>query len=182
MDFTCTETLKYPLPLVWATLRDRLPEIAEMLDDIEYVKVDKRSKKDTKSIHVISTWQADPPLPAFLKGFITPDMLRWTDDAVWKNDTTTCDFAIITHYKVEDIYCAGHIQCEEISKGKGTRITYSGILTIKKTSRSSIFMTGFIIKGIEALASHLIAHNFSKTARVLEETIQADKKNDRPGI
>ena len=175
MDFNCTETLKYPLSIVWPTLRDRLPEIAEMLDDIEYVKVDKRVKKAAKSVHVISTRRADPPLPAFLKGFIKPDMLIWTDDAVWENDTTTCHFNIVTHYKVEDIYCVGTIRCEESAKGKSTRIIYSGILTIRKTPRSSIFMTGFIIKGIEALASHLIGHNFAKVIKTLDKTIRSEK-------
>jgi hypothetical protein len=175
MDFKCIDTLKHPLPVVWATMRDRLPEIAAMQDDIEYVKVQKRTKKDTRSVHVISSWKTDPPLPAFLKGFIKPDMLIWTDDAVWENDSTTCHFNIITNYQVEDIHCIGTIKFEEAAKGKSTRITYSGVLTIKKTARSSIFMTGFIIKGIEAVASHLIEHNFAKVVKTLDETIKAEK-------
>jgi len=102
-------------------------------------------------------------------------MLIWTDDAVWENDSTTCHFNIITNYQVEDIHCIGTIKFEEAAKGKSTRITYSGVLTIKKTARSSIFMTGFIIKGIEAVASHLIEHNFAKVVKTLDETIKAEK-------
>ena len=175
MEFKCTETLKYPLTTVWPTMRDRLPDIAAMQDDIEYVKVQSRTKKGKESVHVISTWRADPPLPAFLKGFIKPDMLIWTDDAVWENDTTTCHFTIITNYKVEDIQCVGTIRFEEAAKGRSTKIIYSGTLTIQKTARSSIFMTGFIIKGIEAVASHLIENNFAKVVKTLTETIQSDK-------
>ena len=171
MDFKCTETVKYPLPLAWETLRDHLPEIAASQDDIKYVKVKKRDKKDPQAHHVISTWQADPPLPSFLKSFIKPDMLIWTDDAVWDNEKYICSFDIKTNYKVEDIHCIGNIKMEAVDKGKGTRIVYSGTLTIKKTAHSSIFMTGFIITGIEAVASRLISHNFSKTVKVLEARI-----------
>jgi hypothetical protein len=137
-------------------------------------KVDKRAKKSPNSVHVISTWKADPPLPSFLKGFIKPGMLIWTDDAVWANDETTCHFNIRTHYQVEDIYCEGIIQCQAAG-AKATKITYSGKLTIKRTSKSSIFMTGFIIRGIEALAGTIIERNFTKTVKGLEAFIKKNK-------
>ena len=174
MDFHCTETLKYPLPLVWETLRDHLPDVAAAQDDIEYVKVEKRSVKKPNSAHVISTWKSDPPLPSFIKGFIKPDMLIWTDDAVWDNDGHICNFNIITHYKVEDITCVGSIKLEAAG-AKSTRIIYSGVFTIRKTSKSSVFMTGFIIKGIENIASTLIGNNFSKVVKALGEDIKSGK-------
>jgi hypothetical protein len=152
-------------------LRDRLPEIAAGQDDIEYVKVTKRDKKDPNSHHVISTWRAAPPLPSFLKGFIKPDMLIWVDDAVWDNEATTCYFAISPNYKVEDIKCTGTIRFEKADRGKSTRVTYSGTLTIERTARSSIFMTGLIIRGIEAVASKLIEHNFAKVVHALDRAI-----------
>jgi hypothetical protein len=174
MDFNCIETIKYPLATVWETMRDHLPEIAALQDDIEYVKVDKRVKKKPDSVHVISTWKADPPLPSFLKGFIKPEMLIWTDDAVWDNENFICHFDIATHYKIEDITCVGSIKFDPAGT-KSTKITYSGILTIKKTPKSSIFMTGFIIKGIEAVAAPLIARNFSKVVKALADTIKSQK-------
>ena len=174
MNFKCIETLKHPSPLVWATLRDQLPEIAELQDDIEYVHVEKRTQKPAGTTHVVSTWRADPPVPAFLKGFIKPDMLIWTDDAIWTDVDTTCRFNIITHYKVEDIRCVGTIAVEPEGK-KSTRIIYSGTLTIKKTPKSSIFMTGLIIRGIEAVASKIIEHNFDKVAKTLDKMIKGKK-------
>ena len=174
MEFKCVDTVKYPLAEAWATMRDQLPEIAAQQDDIAYVKVVKRDKKNTKSVHVVSTWCADPPLPSFLKGFIKPDMLIWTDDALWENEATTCHFNITPNYKVEDIHCAGTILFESAG-AKSTRITYSGELTIKKTSRSSIFMSGLIITGIEALAGKLIEKNFDKLIDMLSATIKSQK-------
>ena len=174
MDFKNVQTLKYPAPLVWATMRDHLPHIVSAQDDMDYVQVEKRSNKKPNAVHIISTWKADPPLPGFLKNFIKPDMLVWTDDAVWDNDTTTCTFDITTHYKVEDIDCTGTIQVEAAGS-KSSKITYSGVLTISKTERSSIFLSGFIIRGIESLASTLIAHNFGKVVKALGETIAKKK-------
>jgi hypothetical protein len=170
MDFKCTETLKHPLAQVWATTRDHLPRVAAKQDDIAYVKVKKRDTKDPRSVHVISTWRADPPLPGFLKGFIKPDMLVWTDDAVWDNEEHVCRFHILPDYQVEDIRCAGTIQFEKVT-ARSTRVIYSGVLTIARTAKSSIFMTGFVIRGIEALASRLIEHNFAKLIKTLDETI-----------
>jgi len=174
MNFKCVETLKHSSLIVWTALRDRLPEMAEQQDDIEYVHVEKRVQKAPGTTHVISTWRADPPLPGFLKGFIKPDMLVWTDDAIWTDEDTICRFTIITHYKIEDIRCVGTIAVESTGS-KSTRITYSGVLTIKKTPQSSIFMTSFIIKGIEAVASKIIEHNFDKLAKTLDKTIKAGK-------
>lgn len=174
MKFKCIDNVKYPIAQVWATMRDQLPEIAAQQDDISYVKVGKRDKKSPKSVHVISTWCADPPLPSFLKGFIKPDMLIWTDDAVWNNESHTCHFNIITNYKVEDIRCVGTIAFEAEGT-KSTVITYSGELTIKKTPKSSIFMTGFIIKGIEGVASKVIENNFEKVVKGVIATIKAQK-------
>ena len=175
MEFKCTETVKFPLPLVWSTMRDRLPEIAAQQDDIEYVRVEKRTKKTTASVHVISTWKSDPPLPSFLKSFIKADMLIWTDDAIWDNDETTCHFTIITHYKVENIQCVGTIECKSSAAGKSTKIVYSGTLSITKTPKSSIFMTGFVIKGIEAVASSLIETNFAKVIKAITQAIKEEK-------
>ena len=174
MEFKNIQTAKYPLSTVWPILRDHLPEIVSAQDDIEYVKVEKRSKKAPDSVHVISTWKADPPLPSFLKSVIKPDMLIWTDDAVWSNADTTCRFTIKTRYQLENIHCEASIQCEAAG-AKSTKITYSGVLTIERTPRSSIFMTGFIIRGIEALAGTLIERNFSKTVKSLEAYIREQK-------
>ncbi|MCW3127772.1 MAG: hypothetical protein JWO03_3430 [Bacteroidetes bacterium] len=174
MDFKCSETLKYPLALTWETMRDYLPDIAMLQDDIEFVRIERRTKK-AKSLHVVSTWKSDPPLPSFLKGVIKPEMLIWTDDATWDNENHVCHFNIITHYKVEDITCVGTIEFEDAAKGKNTKITYSGVFTIAKTAKSSMFMTGFVIRGIEALAGTLIAKNFAKAVKALGDTIKAQK-------
>ena len=175
MDFECISIVKYPLPVVWETMRDQLPELVSQQDDIDYIKVQKRAKKGTKSVHVISEWKADPPLPSLIKGFIKPDMLVWIDDADWNNEEHICHFTITPHYQVEEIHCVASIKFEQEAKGKSTKIIYSGTLTIARTSRSSIFMTGIIIKGIEAVASKLIEHNFSKVVKTLDETIKGSK-------
>lgn len=174
MDFNCIETVKYPLATAWETMRDHLPQIAAMQEDIEYVKVEKRAKKKPDAVHVISTWKSDPNLPSFLKSFIKPEMLIWTDDAVWDNENFICHFDIATHYKVENITCVGSIKFDPAGT-KSTKITYSGIFTIAKTPKSSIFMTGFVIRGIEAVAGTLISANFSKVVKALAGTIKSQK-------
>ena len=175
MDFKCSETLQYPLPLVWERMRDHLTDIATQQDDIAYARVEKRIKKKPNAVHVISTWQADPPLPSFIKGFIRPEMLIWTDDSRWDNDTYITYFHIATHYKVESITCLGTIRFEPQARGKNTKIIFSGILTIAKTSRSSIFLTGFVIRAIEAIAGKLIVSNFVKVIKAVGETLPAAK-------
>jgi hypothetical protein len=151
MKFKCVETVRHPLPQVWAAMRDHLPDIAAAQDDIAYVKVEKRNTKDPKATHVLSTWCADPPIPGFLKSFIKPDMLIWTDDATWYNDETLCHFNITPNYQVEEIHCQGQIAFAA-DGAKTTIVTYSGELTIRNTERSSIFIeTNFdkVVKGAE---------------------------------
>ena len=175
MDFKCKESLNYPIELVWTTFRDHLPEISAQQDDIEYVKVEKRVKKKPDAIHVVSLWKSNPSIPGFIKKVITPDLLIWTDTAIWDNEEHICHFTIDTHYKIEDVKCEGTIHFESTSAGKHTRITYSGQLTIEKTPRSSIFMTGFVIKAIEAFAERMIETNFSKVVKSCEERLKSMK-------
>jgi hypothetical protein len=152
-------------------MRDHLPEIISKQEDIEYIKVGKRIKH-AHTEEVTSTWKAAPQLPAFLKNFIKPDMLIWTEVAVWNNDEHVCDFTIDSHYKIEHIHCVGQIAFETAGKNK-TRIIYSGDFRISKTAKSSIFMTQLIIKGIESVAGKVIAHNFAKVGKGLQEAIGA---------
>ncbi|MGY2437948.1 hypothetical protein ACW4FQ_32945, partial [Escherichia coli] len=93
--------------------------VASQQDDIEYVKVEQR-KKTTKAVHVISTWKSNPAVPSLIKNFIKDDMLIWTDDATWDNESTTCHFTITPHYKVEDIRCTGTIRFEAAAGGRHT--------------------------------------------------------------
>jgi hypothetical protein len=175
MKFNTNQILKYPPATVWAAMRDQMHAIVASQNDMDYVRIDQRIQKTPKILHILSTWKADPPLPAFLKSFIKPDMLVWNDDALWDNEKHICDFKIKTHYQVEDIYCTGHITLEAMAGGKSTRIHYSGELTIKKTPRSSIFMTGLVIRGIESVASTLIENNFSKVVKGLGEAIKEQR-------
>ena len=172
MEFHSVQTVKHPLPTVWATMRDQLPEIASQQADIDYVKVEKRSKKGTTSVHVLSTWKSNPPLPSMIKNFIKPEMLIWTDDALWDNASTICQFTITTHYKVEEIACTGSI-IFEAAGSKSTKITYSGAFTITKTKKSSIFMTGLVIKGIETVARTIIENNFNRVVKAMVANIEA---------
>jgi hypothetical protein len=175
MHFKNVLTIKHPQAIVWATIRDHLPDIVARQEDIEYVKVIKKEKRPPHALRVVSQWKANPPLPQFLKKFIKPDMMIWTDDAIWDDDAGVCSFTIKAHYDVEDINSVGMIEFKPMAGGKSTRITYSGSLTIQRTSRSSVFMTGFIIRGIESVASRLISHNFAKTVKVLTAHIE-DRK------
>lgn len=175
MEYKTTETLPYPIDKCWAAMRDGLPDIAAAQKDLEYVKVSKRRREASGSLHVLSRWKADPPLPAFLKGFIKPEMLLWTDDAHWHDNRHTCEFVIHPDYDTEDIRCSGSIVFEPGPRGKGTRITYSGSFSMNRTERSSILMTGLVLRGIETLACQIITRNFAAVAKTLDETLAVKK-------
>jgi hypothetical protein len=141
-------------------MQNRLPDIAGQVDDIAEIVALERSATEAGHDRVVNVWKAAPPLPDFLKSMVQPDMLAWTDSAVWNPDNRTCHWVIESHYFREKMVCSGVTTYQPALGGKGCRLSFEGEL------RWSAGMTnGVLIQGMDTVLSSLIPSNFRKTGR-----------------
>ena len=124
METKTLSIVKHPLEVVWPAMRDRLPEIAAGVDDVESVQLQERTERDDGTVVVVHLWQASPKLPGIIANHIRPEMLRWTDRATWSAHDMTCTWTIEPHALADRIQCHGRTTYEAAMGGRGTRITF----------------------------------------------------------
>jgi len=90
--------VKHPPELVWRTMRDRLPEIARLVEDIESVSASSKETDPAGAVHIVNIWQARPKLPAVVVSHVRADMLAWTDRSVWPAKKFECAWRIEPHF------------------------------------------------------------------------------------
>src|SRR4051812_30278992 len=118
-EFKSLAMAKHPLESVWSTTRDSLPSVAPYLDDIERVVVESRTEHPDGTIAIVNQWQAKAAIPAALAAVIKPEMLAWTDHAVWDPRDHVCRFRIETRFFPDRVRCSGTTRYEAAMGGRG---------------------------------------------------------------
>ena len=167
MDFNATTIVRYPIEVVWQAMRDKLPEIARNIDDIESITVDKRRKLPDGKLEVINIWKASPKLPSIILNQLKPEMMIWTDSAIWDENCRSCNWTIDPHYFSKKIVCQGSTTFEEALGGNGTRLTLRGNIYINASKGLSGTADGVIGKVIESVLTKILPSNFAKLAKAI---------------
>lgn len=85
------DTIRFPRQEVFETYRDRLPELAAYLPNIDLITVESRTEREDGRIELLNLWKAARgEVPAVARPFVKPDMLQWHDHALWDNTAFTC--------------------------------------------------------------------------------------------
>jgi len=165
--------IKHPPSLAWETMRDRLPEIAPLLGDIESVTPESRQREPDGAWNLVNIWKARPHLPAIIASHIRPDMLAWTERSSWPTDSFECSWKIEPHFFVERIHCSGVTRYEPAMGGRGTRITFDGAIEIETLNFPGVptAIARMVTTGIEAFVSALIPKNFRKLAEAMAKLL-----------
>ena len=93
-EFKSLAIAKYLRADVWAAMRDALCDVAPHLGDIERIVVESREERADGTLYVVNRWHAKAPIPAALSSLIKPEMLAWTDHALWDPREHVCRFRI----------------------------------------------------------------------------------------
>jgi hypothetical protein len=158
---------------LWVTIRDRMSDLAAMLDDVERVTVLERQVTDNGDVRLLNEWRAKPLLPAAMSSLVDPALLGWHDRAEWHEAERRCTWSIEPFFLPGRIQCTGVTSYEEAMGGRGARVTFEGTLAL---DLSTLMGPSVFDRGLNALAENivttLIPKNFRKTveaaARVLE--------------
>lgn len=176
-DFKSIVVVSHPPDPVWRTIRDRLPELARLLDDIEQVTVTERREEADGTVNLVNLWKAKPQIPSMLSSAINPAMFAWTDRAQWRQQSRECHWSIEPQFLAESTRCTGATRYEPALGGRGTKITFAGEFEIaaRKFAGVPSFLDGTIAKAIESFVTSLIPRNFRKLAQAAGSVLDAEK-------
>jgi hypothetical protein len=166
--------VKYPRELVWRTVRDRMPEIVRLLDDIESVTSTSRELAREGTLQIVNIWRARPELPAVVRSRLDAKMLAWTDRSSWSAKKFECKWRIEPHFFADRVKSEGITRYEPAMGGRGTRVTFEGVLELSALDLPGVpvVFEGAVLAGVETFLGVLIPKNFRKlidaTAKVLE--------------
>jgi hypothetical protein len=99
--------VKHPLDQIWTAVRDRLPELADHLDDIESIACLEHERVDEARHRLVNGWQSTQRIPAVLQSRLGTAEVAWIDRNEWDDRTRTCTWAIEPSVLPEHIRCAG---------------------------------------------------------------------------
>lgn len=118
--------VKHPIEAVWTTVRDRLPELATMLDDIESIAVIEREQLVPGRLRLVNEWRSSQRIPAILQNALGASAVSWLDRNEWDDGAHCCIWGIEPSVLPEHIRCTGSTLYEPAMNGRGTRITFAG--------------------------------------------------------
>jgi hypothetical protein len=151
---------------VFATYRDRLPEMAPLLPSIKRIDVANRTEQGpVVTLHNI--WYGDQEIPAVAAAFVKPEQLCWDDFATWDASAMTCAWEIRPRAFTAAVSCRGKNRFE--AHGEHTRFVMTGDLDIKLDSLPGVpgFMVRRIVPKVEEFILALLRPNFEKTAEAV---------------
>jgi hypothetical protein len=117
--------VKQPVAHMWTTVRDRLPELAPLLEDIERITPLER-EACAGGWRLVNEWCSRQRVPTLLQSRLGAAAVSWIDRNEWEDGTHLCRWSIEPSLLSEHIRCAGTTRYEPAMGGRGTRVTFAG--------------------------------------------------------
>lgn len=164
MEFSSKDLIEFPLDDVFSTHRDHLPELAEFLPNVESIVVESK-EEDGEMLRIVNTWTAArTEVPAILRPFVKPEMMKWTDYAAWHVQDRICHYRIELGFLKEAIDVQGVNRMVATEDGQ-TEVTLEGQITVdaKKIPGVPKFMAKKVGAAVEKFVVKTITPNLKKT-------------------
>ncbi len=128
MEIRNDTIITHPRELVYHTYRDRLPELVEMLENIESMKELER-RVEGSTTHLLNEWKAQGEIPKIAQKWIKPEMLRWKDYASWHAEEWSVDWRFEMAFMTDRVKVAGKSHYIELGPNR-TELRLRGNLSI----------------------------------------------------
>lgn len=109
----------HPRALVYPTYRDRMPEVAAHIPDIEAI-IERSREERPGGPKIHNEWVSRTELPRFVRAFVSADRLRWDDYADWSDEDFAGTFVVTFGIFTEQIRWQGRNQFLASSVGSTT--------------------------------------------------------------
>ena len=169
MDLRFEQVISHPLDKVFATMRDRLPELVPHLVGVKSIQVLEREPLGPGRLRMLNLWQASPEAaPKAVRPFISEKMLSWKDHAEWNDADRTVRWRFET-FSFEKLFeCQGRNRFEDV--GDGTRLRIEGELRIFLERLPGVpkFLASRIAPKVEQFIGKTVAENLRGLAGGLQ--------------
>ena len=130
MEIRADGVARHPRPVVFRTLRDRLAEVAAFMPNITGIDAIERVEDGPGRHRIVNRWRGEGSIPAVARRLVKPDMLRWTDRALWDEADWTCTWEQETAFFADRVSCSGHNHFVEVEPDV-TRIEIRGVFELR---------------------------------------------------
>lgn len=169
--FNTVVMLRQPAEPVWATMRDRLPELVPMIDDVESITVVERELLAPHQTRLVNEWRPRQQIPELLRNTLHSSELGWIDRNVWDEDTGVCTWEIEPTVFTDDIRCEGTTTFQPAMGGRGCRVTFAGRFELAPGALSKL--VGPLQRRAEAFIESIVTTVIPQnTRKVLEAAAQ----------
>jgi hypothetical protein len=164
-------------PLLRA-VRDRLPEIARHMDDIESIELLERVERADGSLTLVNSWHARHKIPAALQRRLGAATVSWIDRAQWLSSQQRCCWSIEPSLLEGYIVCAGSTTFETAMTGRGTRVTFEGTFDLKPgfLGGASAALEPLISSFVESVVATIIPRNLARAIAAASEILTAETR------
>jgi hypothetical protein len=168
--------VKQPLEPVWKTVRDRLPQLAPLVDDLESVTVIQRDTPGHGRVRLLNQWCTRQTVPSFLQPKLGAAAIGWLDRNEWDEATRCCSWEIEPNILGDHINCRGTTSYETAMAGRGTRVTFEGVFDLSPAALRSVAgpferpLTAFV----ESIVTTMVPKNFRKILEAATELIRSE--------
>lgn len=177
MEFNLSSKVSHPADRILDLMLHRMEEIVPFLPNVESITLRERTELADGRIRIIRHWQgAASNVPAALRPFISPEMLGWTDTALWSPSAYKVDWEMST--TLSAFYeCSGTNYFEPYPKleESATRVRVTGKLMIYPDKLPGIpsFLGSRLAPQVEKFVVALLTPNLQDLAKGLQAYFDA---------
>ncbi|MBV8162520.1 MAG: hypothetical protein JO265_16500 [Acidimicrobiia bacterium] len=158
-------------------MRDRLTEVAAFMPNITAIDPLERVEEGPGRHRIVNGWRGEAPIPAAARRFVKPDMLRWTDRALWDESEWTCTWEQETAFFTDRVSCTGRNRFIALEPAV-TRIEIRGAFELRL--RGLAGLPGPLARRaaptVERFIVGLITPNLEKTAEAVERFLSDEAR------
>jgi len=170
MEIQADGLVHHPRELVFRTLRDRLGDIVAFMPNVTAIDPIDRVEEGPGRHSIVNVWHGEGAIPAVARRFIKPNMLQWTDRAVWDEAAWTCEWDQETAFFANRVGCSGRNHYVEVEPGvTGIEIRGTFSLRLKGLAGLPGPLARRATPAVERFIVGLITPNLATTAAAAEQ-------------
>ena len=169
MKIETTADIAFPRDLVFATYRDKLPELVPYLANVREITVTSRVDEG-QIVKFVNLWKGGGEIPAVVRKFLSAELLQWDDLATWNAADFTCQWQTIVPSFKDAVDARGHNTFVERTPGV-TTLTIKGELKVDAAKVKGVprILAGTVGPAIEAFLVAAIKPNLVAVAKGVEK-------------
>ncbi len=172
MKIETTADIAFPRDLVFATYRDKLPELVPYLANVREITVTSRVDEG-QIVKFVNLWKGGGEIPAVVRKFLSAELLQWDDLATWNAADFTCQWQTIVPSFKDAVDARGHNTFVERTPGV-TTLTIKGELKVDAAKVKGVprILAGTVGPAIEAFLVAAIKPNLVAVAKGVEKFLK----------